>query len=159
MKRVLVALIAILTSAGAASAQSKALSVDEAVAIAIGNNLMLQNAALQVEKAEHDLESARSRRMPSFSIESQASQLLTPVNISFPRGAFGDYPGVGPIPSTDATITTPARMSLTASSTTSPISSSARSKGSMSSRRSAGRGCSTSASSSSTRRSGCRPTA
>jgi outer membrane protein len=113
VKRVLVALIAILTSAGAASAQSKTtLSVDEAVAIAIGNNLMLQNAALQVEKAEHDLESARSRRMPSFSIESQASQLLTAVNISFPRGAFGDYPGIGPIPSSDATITTPARMSL-----------------------------------------------
>jgi outer membrane protein len=112
MTRVLVAFIAILTSA-AASAQTKTtLSLDEAIAIASANNLTLQNAALQVEKAEHDVAIARSRRMPSFSIESQASQLLTPVNIMFPRGAFGDYPGIGPIPSTDATITTPTGMSL-----------------------------------------------
>jgi len=34
------------------------------------------------------------------------------VDISFPRGAFGDYPGIGPIPSTDATVTTPRGMSL-----------------------------------------------
>jgi len=113
MKRVLAALVAILTVATAASAQSgSTLSLDEAIGIAIANNLTLQNAAMQVEKAEHDVAIARTRRMPSFSIESQASQLLTPVDISFPRGAFGDYPGIGPIPSTDATVTTPRGMSL-----------------------------------------------
>lgn len=113
MKRVLAALGAILTFATAASAQSgSTLSLDEAIGIAIANNLTLQNAAMQVEKAEHDVAIARTRRMPSFSIESQASQLLTPVDISFPRGAFGDYPGIGPIPSTDATVTTPRGMSL-----------------------------------------------
>ncbi len=113
MKRVLAALVAILTVATAASAQSgSTLSLDEAIGIAIANNLTLQNAAMQVEKAEHDVAIARTRRMPSFSIETQASQLLTPVDISFPRGAFGDYPGIGPIPSTDATITTPPGMSL-----------------------------------------------
>ena len=111
MTRVLAAFIAILTAA-AASAQTTTLSLDEAIAIASANNLTLQNAALQVEKAQHDVAIARSRRMPSFSIESQASQLLSPVNISFPRGSFGDYPGIGPIPSTDATITTPPGMSL-----------------------------------------------
>ena len=113
MTRVLVALIAILTSASAAPAQTRlTLSLDEAIAIASANNPTLQNAAMQVEKAEHDVAIARTRRMPSFSIESQASQLLTPVDISFPRGAFGDYPGIGPIPSTDATVTTPRGMSL-----------------------------------------------
>ena len=112
MTRVLVALIAILTST-AASAQTKTtISLDEAIAIASANNLTLQNAAMQVEKAAHDVAIARTRRMPTFSIESQASQLLAPVHISFPRGAFGDYPGVGPIPSTDATITTPTGMSV-----------------------------------------------
>ena len=96
MKRVLAALVAILTVATAASAQSgSTLSLEEAIGIAIANNLTLQNAAMQVEKAEHDVAIARTRRMPSFSIESQASQLLTPVDISFPRGAFGDYPGIG----------------------------------------------------------------
>jgi outer membrane protein TolC len=113
MTRVLVALMALMTSAAAASAQTRStLSLDEAIAIASANNLTLQNAAMQVEKAEHDVAIARTRRMPSFSIESQASQLLTPVDISFPRGAFGDYPGIGPIPSTDATITTPRGMSI-----------------------------------------------
>ena len=113
MERVFVALVAILTFAPAASAQTgSTLSLDDAIGIAIANNPTLQNAAMQVEKAEHDVAIARTRRMPSFSIETQASQLLTPVDISFPRGAFGDYPGIGPIPSTDATITTPRGMSI-----------------------------------------------
>jgi len=36
-----------------------------------------------------------------------ASQLLTPVDFGFPQGAFGDYPGIGPIPSTDTTLSVP----------------------------------------------------
>jgi len=36
-----------------------------------------------------------------------ASYLATPVEFSFPRGAFGDLPGVGPFPTTDTTVESP----------------------------------------------------
>ena len=42
-----------------------------------------------------------------FDTEVSASQLLTPVGFSFPQGAFGTFPGTGPIPSVDTTVKVP----------------------------------------------------
>ena len=50
---------------------------------------------------------ARTRRLPTFQTEATASQLLTPVDFAFPQGAFGDFPGIGPIPSADTTVSVP----------------------------------------------------
>lgn len=80
------------------------LTVDAAVAMALENNRRLAAAQLEVDKAEADLAAVRTRRLPSFEMELSASQLLSPVNFSFPHGAFGDYPGLGPIPSSDTII-------------------------------------------------------
>src|SRR5262249_12009853 len=35
-------------------------------------------------------------------------QLLADVKFDFPEGAFGDYPGIGPIPAGDTTVVSPA---------------------------------------------------
>jgi outer membrane protein len=64
----------------------------------------LQSARLQVEKAADDVAVARTRRLPVFGTDGQASQLLTPVSFAFPRGSFGDFPGIGPIPSVDTNV-------------------------------------------------------
>jgi outer membrane protein TolC len=83
------------------------LSLDTAIRIAVENNRQLQTALLQVEKADADVAAARTRRLPVFETELMASHLLSPVDFGFPQGAFGDYPGIGPIPSTDTTISVP----------------------------------------------------
>jgi outer membrane protein TolC len=80
------------------------LSLETAVRLAAEHNRRLLNAQLQVEQAEDALATVRTRRLPAFQTELSMSQLVTPVDFSFPRGAFGEFPGTGPIPATDTTV-------------------------------------------------------
>ena len=77
------------------------LTLDDAVAAALQNSRAIQNATLQVESDEENVGAARTRRLPSFDLQVRAAQLVTPVSMEFPAGAFGDYPGIGAIPSVD----------------------------------------------------------
>jgi len=86
------------------------LTLDRAINLALENNRQIQTAALQVQKASEEVDIARSRRLPVFDIQGQASQLLTPVNFAFPQGAFGEFPGIGPIPSTDTDVSVPQQL-------------------------------------------------
>jgi outer membrane protein len=83
------------------------LSLETAIRLAVENNRQLETARLQVAKAEEQLAAARTRRLPAFETEIMASQLLTPVGFAFPRGAFGAFPGTGPIPSADTVLNVP----------------------------------------------------
>jgi outer membrane protein len=83
------------------------LSLEQAVRIAVEHNRQLASARLEVTKAEDQIAIARTRRLPIFSTEAQASQLLSPVSFAFPAGSFGEFPATGPIPSTDTTIKVP----------------------------------------------------
>jgi outer membrane protein TolC len=113
MKHCLLTLnLIVMSMLAAASSQAQTLSLDEAIALGLANNRTVANAALQVEKADHDIANARSYRLPSFKVETQGSQLLKPIDVTFDRGAFGDIPGVGPIPATDTIIRTPARLNF-----------------------------------------------
>jgi outer membrane protein TolC len=112
MRRFIGCLLAALApaTAGAQPATEPAgalLSLDEAVRIAVAHNRQVLTASLEVEKSGEDLAIARIRRRPTFDTELSASMLLTPVKFGFPRGAFGDFPGVGPIPATDTTVDVP----------------------------------------------------
>jgi outer membrane protein len=94
---------------GVAAAQTTArpserLSLEQAVQLAVENNRQLGSARLQIAKADDQVAIARTRRLPVFSTETQASQLLSPVSFAFPAGSFGEFPATGPIPSTDTTI-------------------------------------------------------
>src|SRR3989442_5527602 len=73
--RALLVLTAVL-SPWVASAQSSParLSLDEAVALALGHNRSLESADLQVTKAQENLDIARTRRLPKFSLEAQAAE-------------------------------------------------------------------------------------
>ena len=123
MKKSIVACCVVLQLApGVVAAQTalspmgERLSLDTAIRLALENNRQLQSARLQVLKADEDIEIARTRRLPVFNIEVQASQLLTPVDFGFPQGAFGDYPGTGPIPSADTTVSVPRQLTYYVSS-------------------------------------------
>lgn len=91
------------------SAASERLSLDAAVAMALEHNRSMQNARLEVEKADDAVRAARTQRLPTIDVNVMATELLTPVEFTFPRGAFGDFPATGPIPSAEAIISTPRR--------------------------------------------------
>ncbi|HXT27969.1 MAG TPA: TolC family protein [Vicinamibacterales bacterium] len=111
MKSRLVAVLCALLVPASAIAQPSAsgdvLTLKAALQLALAHNRQVQVALLNVEKADAQLEVSRLRRLPKFELEATASQLLTPVGFSFPRGAFGEFPGTGPIPADDTTVSVP----------------------------------------------------
>jgi outer membrane protein TolC len=113
--------VAALACATPASAQTfgRTLSLDEAIAMAVEHNRSLANATLAAEKAQQDVDAAKTRRLPGFSVEAQASELLKPIDITFSEGAFGTFPATGPIPNADTTITTPRKLTTIVNATVS----------------------------------------
>jgi outer membrane protein TolC len=85
------------------------LTLDEAVSLALTNNRSVKNSALEEQKSNELVAIAKSRRYPQFHFDVLAGSLLRPFDFTFPAGSFGSYPGIGPIPGTDAKITTPAQ--------------------------------------------------
>jgi len=85
------------------------LSLDEAVQLAVANNRSVKIAALEVDKSKLQIAEVKTKRLPSLSASFLGSQLLNEVSFSFPAGAFGNFSGIGPIPSTDTKVTTPAQ--------------------------------------------------
>ena len=84
------------------------LTLDEAVTLALQHNRLVKNSALEAQKFDFQVSTARSRRKPQFQFTMLGGELLHPFDFTFPAGSFGTYPGIGPIPSTNAKIHTPA---------------------------------------------------
>lgn len=93
------------------------LTLEQAINIAVSNNRLLKNAALETDKAMHSVSITRTKGLPSLFVTAEGSQLLAPVHFSFPKGVFGNYPVIGPVPSTDTTVTSPANFSVIANAT------------------------------------------
>jgi outer membrane protein TolC len=100
-------LVPVLASAQTAPGLAERLPLEKAIQLAVENNRQIGAAQLEIAKAEDGVAVARTRRLPIFSTEATASQLLSPVSFAFPAGAFGDFPGTGPIPNADTTIDVP----------------------------------------------------
>src|SRR5712664_1725034 len=92
-----------------APSESAVLTLEQAVRIAHANNRAVKNAQLVTSIDEDLIAEARTYRFPSISLYALGSQLLTPLDFSFQRGAFGSFPGIGPVPATDTRIHTPLR--------------------------------------------------
>jgi outer membrane protein len=98
-------------------------TLEQAVALALQNNRLVKNAALEVEKAADNVAAARTRRFPALKVQVLESYLLTSVDFTFERGAFGTFPGIGPVPAEDTKISTPRRpTTLVVAQVTQPLS-------------------------------------
>ena len=86
------------------------LTLDDAVSIALSNNRLVKNSVLEAQKYDFQVSTMRSKRLPNFHFSVLGGELLQPFDFTFAKGAFGTYPGTGPIPSTDAKVHTPARL-------------------------------------------------
>jgi len=115
----LLALIMLLVSPRAVQCQQAAVSnaetltLEQAIELALQGNRQVKSAALEVNKAEDRLAAARTHRLPEFKFNALGSQLLSKTEYKFAQGVFGNYPGIGPIPSTDTVITTPRQFTTT----------------------------------------------
>lgn len=104
-----------LTCAGSTTKAQQAqtavapLTLEEAISIAQANNRQIKNAILTISIDEDQIAEAHTYRLPSMNIYALGSQLLTPVDFTFQKGVFGDFPGIGPVPATDTKIHTPLR--------------------------------------------------
>src|SRR5579864_3582988 len=94
-----------------ADADAPLLTLDDAVSIALTNNRLVKNSVLEAQKFDFQVSTIRSRRLPHFQFSALGGELLQPFDFTFAKGAFGTYPSTGPIPSTDAKVHTPARLS------------------------------------------------
>lgn len=93
------------------------LTLDDAVRLALQNNRSVSRAVLQVERAEQKVGAARARRLPSLELQAIAGSTLNTIRVSYPAGAFGSYPGIGPIPAEDTTVESPPSVSGNVSAT------------------------------------------
>lgn len=83
------------------------LTLDDAVSLALGNNRLVKNVVLEAQKYDFRVDTARSKRLPQFQFSVLSGSLLHSFDFTFPRGAFGTYPTIGPVPGTEAKIRTP----------------------------------------------------
>ena len=84
------------------------LTLNQAIEVSIADNLTLKIAGLEINKAKFDVAATKTKRLPALQTYLFGSVLITPVNFTFPVGAFGTYKNVGPIPGMEQKITTPA---------------------------------------------------
>jgi outer membrane protein TolC len=91
-------------SAPPASPSAPVLGLDEAIDLALRQNRDLRQAGLEVEKAAEELAATRSNALPALDLSVMAGRRLGDLRFRFPEGAFGDFPGVGPIPAADTDV-------------------------------------------------------
>jgi len=122
-------LMILLGSASPARGQQTApphaelLTLEGAISLALRENRTVRSARLEVDNFEDRLGTLRTRRLPSFKVTTLVSQPLTRLNFSFKKGAFGTFPGTGPIPDEDTTISSSMRpTALVVGQVTQPLS-------------------------------------
>lgn len=85
------------------------LTLEDAVSLALANNRQVKNSVLEAKKFDFRVSTARSRRLPQSQLAVLGGELMHSFDFTFDQGAFGTYPGTGPIPSKDTKIRQPAR--------------------------------------------------
>jgi outer membrane protein len=88
------------------SSPNDVLTVADAVALALQNNVNVKNAMLGVGQSEDKLTAVRTKRLPSLKLALIESHLLTPIELTFNEGAFGTFRATGPIPAGRTTLQT-----------------------------------------------------
>ena len=94
---------------GPANVHGQTLTLNEAVRTAETHDRAIHVAELDREMALQQVDIARTRRLPSFSLIALGSQPLNQLGITLERGSLGVYPHDGPIPGQTTTLQSPLR--------------------------------------------------
>src|ERR1700683_5291971 len=104
---ILLLLLAAGKHAWAQTASLPVLMIDDAVAPAMKGNRRVQSSVLDVSRAGERTADVKTERLPHFQVYFLAGEALNSINFTIPQGTLGTYPGTGPIPGTNAKISTP----------------------------------------------------
>jgi outer membrane protein len=86
------------------SPQPALLGLQEAIDLALANNLNVVNVQLEIDATEGQVAALRARRFPQLTVTGVVSENLEEQEYTFDEGVWGDYPVIGPVPSQDTTI-------------------------------------------------------
>jgi len=81
--------LGIAAAAEEPAAPADALTVDQAVQIALANNRDLKIVSLGLDSSKEKLAAEKTRRLPSFNTYVFGSQVLTPFSFTVQAGQFG----------------------------------------------------------------------
>jgi outer membrane protein TolC len=93
-----VALLVLFTIAGVARAETRRITLEEAVQLATKQNSVVKMAHLKEKEMRARVGEARANYFPVLSNESDAAHLTNIEHMEIPMGALGVYPVIGPIP-------------------------------------------------------------
>jgi outer membrane protein TolC len=125
-KQIAVSLMMSLTPALLAHGQTPGapplLTLDDAVRVALTQNVDVENARLDVEKARESRNALAATRWPLLKADGQSGLPLNPTHIHIPKGALGTESDLGPLPSEDVDYQAPQRMTtMIQASATQPL--------------------------------------
>src|SRR5262245_33160976 len=72
-----------------------AMTLEQAISLALQNNRTLKNASLDVDKAQTQVSANQTRRLPSFNSYVLGARQLSHMDLKFEKGALGTLEGVG----------------------------------------------------------------
>ena len=99
------------------------LTLEEALVIAVAENPKVENAFLEIKKADNAIWAIKTRLFPEFDFSLYEAYHLTDEAFEFKQGAFGDFPVIGPIPAENTSIdTTPDFTTFITATASQPIS-------------------------------------
>ena len=98
------ALLLVLSCGAVGRAQTRTLTLDEAVSLATKNNSAVKIAGDKVNAMDARIHEARASYFPSLANDSTAVHIANQQQIEIPRGALGVYNGIGPLPSTGVSL-------------------------------------------------------
>jgi outer membrane protein len=87
--------------------QAEELSLEQAVQLALRQNVDVANATLDVSKSKDRVKAFHTTLFPKLSFYAFASEQLVPVSTTIGQGTLGIYKGIGPIPAMDVKYSTP----------------------------------------------------
>jgi multidrug efflux pump subunit AcrB/outer membrane protein TolC len=91
-------LLLVFVLGGVARAETRRISLDEAVALATKQSSTAKLAHLKAKEMQARVTEARANYFPVLSNDSTAGHLANIEHMLIPMGALGVYPGIGPVP-------------------------------------------------------------
>lgn len=107
-KRLLFSILSILLFSVSTFSQ-QLLTLEQAINIAEEKNPELRVGRLEGAKFRDRINTLKTRQLPNFSLSVFSALNLNRTAFTFRRGAFGDFPGTGPIPDNNTSISAPIR--------------------------------------------------
>jgi outer membrane protein TolC len=97
-------LLALFALGGVARAETRRITLDEAVALATGQSSTAKLAHLKAKEMDAKVTEARANYFPVLSNESDAAHLRNIEHMEVPMGSLGVYPVPGPIPGANVSL-------------------------------------------------------